>query len=126
MEKICNICGEKLEILVSETSSCYFFCKKCSFNEEFSLKHALLDHILKNLNDYLKSINIYKVHNLNINISYLDGSITLGVNDIIVDKTNCKYKFSDREISHLKNSIIYIVEDSLSIDIDRINLNINL
>lgn len=125
MIKICNICGEQLEILVSDTSSCYFFCKKCGYNKEFSLKHSLLDSILKNLNNYLKTVDVHLIHNLNIEIALDNGLITVKINDIIIDKVNCNYSFTTKEIKHFRNSIIYIVEDSLSIDVDRINLNIN-
>ena len=126
MTEFCSICGEKNTSIISETSSSYMYCKNCGNNEKIALKQCLFDFILKSVDMYLKSLQIKSIDILNIDIICKDEFITVKANDFILLNKKSNFEISKQDIFFLKNNILYLIQDDLFIDEDRIKLNINI
>ena len=75
---------------------------------------------------YLKSLQIKSIDILNIAIICKDEFITVKANDFILLNKKSNFEISKQDIFFLKNNILYLIQDDLFIDEDRIKLNINI
>lgn len=122
---ICDTCYTQKDTVISETSTHYTYCNKCNNNKEIVFKQLLFDSILKSINSYLNVTNISNNFEILIDILCEDNCIFTRINNILISKKECNFKLSSKDKVFLKNTIGYVIEDTLSIDASLISINIS-
>ena len=111
---ICSKCGNnELVNFESKANALYLYCNSCKDNKTISMKQSTLDIILYDIKNTLESLSENLLSNFKIEIlkNKESKNVSLFVNYIKINELSFEYSLSDKECYHLKNTILYLIDD---------------
>ncbi|MEF9991969.1 MAG: hypothetical protein RRZ84_05340 [Romboutsia sp.] len=122
-KRVCSICSNEMDRIISSTKSTYYYCNNCMKDEEKSFKNMRIDDLLKKLQQALLKGKNKTIENINISILREYDNLKLNVNDSLVESIDIN--LTEKDIYSLNNIIEYLVEDIFEEGKVRLSINIS-